>query len=332
MSVVEIRLRPKLLNDRGSRTAGGVLKSCNPTARSRIQTCLRGQTSRTLHAASCSSDSVSIGRTLLKPATHVVFFLSLSLLVAEFAIPIAAQNSKFHNAPPSAKDLKNPVEGQSSAISAGRKVYLFRCSRCHGKNAEGSGNIPALVDGALESVTPGEVFWFVTKGSPNNGMPSWAKLPERQRWEVVSYVKSLGLSEVAPARQASKEAPPAATAAKLKAPPPKAPFTDFRYEKPGTVRKITVKDLPPPNATPSADNGAEVVARPRNAWPTAPAGFKVEQYATGFDEPRLLRAAPNGDIFLAESSPGRIRVFRGMTDDGKPEQMQVFVSGLKRPY
>ena len=106
----------------------------------------------------------------------------------------------------------------------------------------------------------------------------------------------------------------------MKGAAPNAPFTDFRYEKPGTTRKITVKDLPQPYATDSAQNGAEVVARPQNAWPVAPAGFKVELFASGLDNPRLLRTAPNGDIFLAESDPGRIRVFRGMTADGKPEQ------------
>ena len=72
--------------------------------------------------------------------------------------------------------------------------------------------------------------------------------------------------------------------------------------------------------------------RPDNAWPVAPTGFKVELYAAGLVNPRLLRTAPNGDIFLAESEPGRIRVFRGVTADGKPEQMQVFAEGLKRPY
>ncbi len=93
-----------------------------------------------------------------------------------------------------------------------------------------------------------------------------------------------------------------------------------------------MKDLPQPYATDSASNGAELVARPESAWPVAPAGFKVQLYAAGLDNPRWLRTAPNGDIFLAESDAGRVRVFRGMTDDGKPEQMQVFASGLKKPY
>ena len=81
-----------------------------------------------------------------------------------------------------------------------------------------------------------------------------------------------------------------------------------------------------------AQNGAELVARPENAWPLAPAGFKVELFASGLKNPRWMRTAPNGDIFLAEMQPGRIRVFRGMTGDGKPEQTAIFADGLRHPY
>ena len=72
--------------------------------------------------------------------------------------------------------------------------------------------------------------------------------------------------------------------------------------------------------------------RPANAWPQAPAGFKVELYAAALDYPRLLRVAPNGDIFLAESHSGEIKVFRGVTKDGKAEQSQVFATGLSQPF
>src|SRR5580704_6400916 len=116
------------------------------------------------------------------------------------------------------------------------------------------------------------------------------------------------------------------------APPPKPPFTDYRYEKPGAVHKITAHDLPPPYATNSAVNGPRVVDRPRNAWPQAPAGFKVELFATGLDEPRKIMTAPNGDVFLAESHAGDIRVFRGITADGKPKQTKTFATGLTQPY
>src|SRR5262249_14565147 len=135
----------------------------------------------------------------------------------------------------------------------------------------------------------------------------------------------------APAAAASAT-PEAASVSPLKDPAPKPPFTDFRYEKPGTVRKITATDLPEPFATKSSSNGPDVVARPDNAWPVTLPGFKVGLYATGLDNPRWMRTAPNGDIFLAEMEPGKIMIFRGMTADGKPELTATFIEGLKNPY
>jgi len=254
--------------------------------------------------------------------------LTLAIVVL-LAVELPAVDTNFHNAPDSAKALKDPVEGQPQAMEAGRRLYARNCLSCHGKNGQGSGNVPSLADAKLDFVPAGEVFWFITKGSKKNGMPSWAFLPEQQRWQIVTFVRSPELRKAAMNRHPPA---PGVTASSLKAPPPQPPFADFRYEQPGTTRKITVNDLPEPYATKSAENGPDVVARPANVWPIAPAGFKVEQYATGLDNPRLLRTAPNGDIFLAESTAGRIRVFRGLTSDGKPEQMQIFASGLKRPY
>ena len=99
---------------------------------------------------------------------------------------LAAQNTNFHGAPESAKQMKNPLEDRPMAVKAGRQLFTHNCTRCHGWRAEGNGEIPSLVDGALESVTSGELFWFITKGAPANGMPAWKKLPESQRWELVS--------------------------------------------------------------------------------------------------------------------------------------------------
>ena len=110
------------------------------------------------------------------------------------------------------------------------------------------------------------------------------------------------------------------------------PFANYKTQAPGVTRKITLADLPKPYATESVDNGADVVRRPSDAWPQAPAGFKVEQFASKLDNPRLLRTAPNGDVFLAESDAGEIKIFRGLTSDGKPEQTQVFASGLNKPF
>ena len=110
------------------------------------------------------------------------------------------------------------------------------------------------------------------------------------------------------------------------------PFTDYRTEKPGNVHHISTTDLPKPYATRAVDNSAHVVSRPSSAWPQAPDGFKVELYAQGLKNPRLIRTAPNGDMFLAESGPGRILVFRGVTSDGKPQTTETFASGLTRPF
>jgi len=111
-----------------------------------------------------------------------------------------------------------------------------------------------------------------------------------------------------------------------------AAFTDAQHESPGTRRHLTWADLPAPAPDQSVDNGPSVVARPESAWPKAPKGFKVELYATGLDNPRLLRVAPNGDLFLAESETGKIKVFRGVGADGKPQETSVFATGLHQPF
>jgi glucose/arabinose dehydrogenase len=115
-------------------------------------------------------------------------------------------------------------------------------------------------------------------------------------------------------------------------PLPKEPFSDYRTQKPGATHNITTKDLPPPGATKSVDNFPDEVQRPANAWPQVPPDFKVELYATGFTNPRLIRAAPNGDVFLADSQQGEIVILRGITADGKVEQKSKFATGLTKPF
>src|SRR5438105_2214847 len=88
----------------------------------------------------------------------------------------------------------------------------------------------------------------------------------------------------------------------------KAAFGDWRGDAPLVRRKFTVDDLPTPYATKSADNAVDVVARPASAVLKVPAGFQVELVASDLDDPRTLAVAPNGDVFIAESRPGRIRI------------------------
>jgi glucose/arabinose dehydrogenase len=111
-----------------------------------------------------------------------------------------------------------------------------------------------------------------------------------------------------------------------------AAFTDAAHESPGVRRHLTVADLPDPAPDQSVDNGPNVVPRPANAWPVAPKGFKVELYTTGLDNPRLIRFAPNGDLFLAESESGKIKIFRGVDAKGNPKETSVFAEGLHQPF
>ena len=116
-------------------------------------------------------------------------------------------------------------------------------------------------------------------------------------------------------------------------PAPPAPFTDYRYEKPGIVHHITPSDLPEPFATGSTRNTPQLVPRQDGDWPKALPGFKVDLYATGLTNPRNIRRAPNGDYFVAESEAGDIKVFRGNYCRFKSlEKVGVFASDIPLAY
>lgn len=111
-----------------------------------------------------------------------------------------------------------------------------------------------------------------------------------------------------------------------------AAFGDWRADEPGRRRLITPADLPQPGATPSVASPPRVVRRPAGALPKVPPGFKVELFASGLSYPRLMRTAPNGDIFLAETEAGRIRVLRAGDGAARPDIVETFASGLSYPF
>jgi glucose/arabinose dehydrogenase len=111
-----------------------------------------------------------------------------------------------------------------------------------------------------------------------------------------------------------------------------AAFGDWRADKPGVTRLIKPQDLPQPGATPSASNGSRVVPRPAAVTLQVPAGFKIELFAEGLSGPRQIRVAPNGDIFVAETRAGRIRVLRAADGSSKPSVNDIYASGLRQPF
>lgn len=109
-------------------------------------------------------------------------------------------------------------------------------------------------------------------------------------------------------------------------------FGDWSTDSPGVRRKITTADLAKPFETQSVNNGPRLVKRPEGAMPQVPAGFKVEEVASGFRNPRLIRTAPNGDLFIADSRNSSIRILRPGKDPSKPEVNEVFSADLMLPF
>ncbi|HEX6841133.1 MAG TPA: PQQ-dependent sugar dehydrogenase, partial [Stellaceae bacterium] len=110
-----------------------------------------------------------------------------------------------------------------------------------------------------------------------------------------------------------------------------AAFGDWTRDAPGTRRHITAADLPAPHATRSASNPAQIVPRPKGAMPHAPPGFTVSQFASGLAAPRLLRVAPSGDIFVAETDEGEIRVLQAGAKGAQAAQT-VYAKDLDGPF
>ncbi|MBR1027804.1 sorbosone dehydrogenase family protein [Bradyrhizobium liaoningense] len=108
-------------------------------------------------------------------------------------------------------------------------------------------------------------------------------------------------------------------------------YGDWQADKPGTVRLIRPQDLVRPGATRSVASTARVASRPPEAMPRVPTGFKIELFAEGLRAPRIIRVAPNGDVFVAETRADAIRVLRAGVG-GKAATNEVFASGLRRPF
>jgi len=101
-------------------------------------------------------------------------------------------------APRKAAARRNPLEGDPDAVAAGGNLFELHCAECHGETAEGGRKGPSLRAVEVQQSPPGTLFWILTNGVVRRGMPVWSKLPEPQRWQIVTYVKSLGPGENPP--------------------------------------------------------------------------------------------------------------------------------------
>jgi mono/diheme cytochrome c family protein len=102
--------------------------------------------------------------------------------------------AELQKAPKKARERANPLENDPDAVAAGAILFEQHCAECHGKSAEGSRKAPSLRAPEVQNATPGTLFWLLTNGVVRKKMPVWSKLPEPQRWQLVCYIKSLGVS------------------------------------------------------------------------------------------------------------------------------------------
>jgi mono/diheme cytochrome c family protein len=96
-------------------------------------------------------------------------------------------------APQSARSRTNPFEGNAREAAAGGKLFEQHCAECHGPKAGGTRKGPSLLREEVQKATPGTLFWILTNGVVRRGMPVWSKLPEPERWQIVTFLQSLKL-------------------------------------------------------------------------------------------------------------------------------------------
>jgi mono/diheme cytochrome c family protein len=117
--------------------------------------------------------------------------VSVLALVACMAL---ADGSWLKNVSPDYHAKTNPYAAQPAAIAGGAKLFADHCAKCHGADALGRGKRPSLRSERVQKqATEGDIFWLLKNGNLNRGMPNWSAIPEPSRWQIIAYVRSLGL-------------------------------------------------------------------------------------------------------------------------------------------
>lgn len=137
---------------------------------------------------------ISLAILFLLPISWTQAFAQGASLPANRSAVHAGDFSELAKAPPKERAKQNPLERDPDSVAAGGKLFENHCAKCHGGSAEGTQDGPSLRALGVQQATPGALFWLLTNGVVRHGMPVWSKLPEPQRWQIVTYLKSLGAS------------------------------------------------------------------------------------------------------------------------------------------
>jgi mono/diheme cytochrome c family protein len=125
-------------------------------------------------------------------AKRLLLFISFIVLLGSlFLYAEAGDGMWLTRVPDKQRTRENPFAGRPEAVAAGAKLFRQNCANCHGSEAIGTKKYPNLHSEQVRAATPGELEWLLKNGSMKNGMPSWSRLPEQQRWQIVAFLKSL---------------------------------------------------------------------------------------------------------------------------------------------
>ncbi len=258
-----------------------------------------------------------------------------------------------------------PVFGAEANANAGKTFFSAQCALCHSAEANDNGgaqgpNLQGILgrkaattsysySPALKSsgLTWDQATLDRFLASPTTVVPGSAMVipvpQQTDRENLVAYftaVRDGTLRAVqGPGGPPRGPAPGGGAGARPAGPPPAPPVAaappkgeaDWKKDAPGRVHKVDLGKLPAPYDTPSANNNPRLVPKPEGAQLSLPPGFKVEVFLTGLTGPRTMTVAPNGDVFLAETNSGRVKVLRP-TADGTTATVTVFAQGLRQPY
>jgi mono/diheme cytochrome c family protein len=123
-----------------------------------------------------------------------------AVLVYQTSVAAQAQVAVTPIAPESARVLRSPVRGDAATIAAGKETYAQNCAVCHGVGGKGDGPSAVALNPKPFDLTvharlhaEGELFWWISNGIQGTGMPAWTGLSDLQKWQVVQYIRTLGL-------------------------------------------------------------------------------------------------------------------------------------------
>ena len=133
--------------------------------------------------------------------TMVMFLFGLTTHIAsgqqDSSLATKSQKGNYDEikeAPEKPRLRQNPFENDPNAVLAGGKLFERNCAGCHGLKGEGGKRAPSLLREEVQQATPGTLFWILTNGVVWQGMPVWSKLPEPERWQIVTFLKSFKTS------------------------------------------------------------------------------------------------------------------------------------------